>query len=45
MTRARIGRPIWTGSFAGAVDLVDGSLGYDRSLAEYFPALLAAHHG
>jgi hypothetical protein len=28
-----------------AAELVDGSLTYERALAEYFPALLAAHQG
>jgi hypothetical protein len=30
---------------AAAAELVDGSLSYERALAEYFSALLAAHGG
>lgn len=44
MTRARIESDL-DRIVAGAVELVDGSLGSDRALAEYFPALLAARHG
>jgi hypothetical protein len=29
----------------GAAELVDGSLSYERALAEYFSAVLAAHEG
>ncbi|TCK20032.1 hypothetical protein [Pseudonocardia endophytica] len=44
MTRARVESDL-DRIVAAAVELVDGSLGYDRALAEYFPALLAAHGG
>jgi hypothetical protein len=30
---------------SAAIELIDGSLTYERALAEYFPALLAAHRG
>jgi hypothetical protein len=30
---------------AAASELIDRSLTYERALAEYFPALLAAHRG
>jgi hypothetical protein len=44
MTQARI-RDDLEAITTAAVELIDGSVGYERALAEYFPALLAAHQG
>jgi hypothetical protein len=44
MTQARI-RDDLEAIVRAAAELIDGSLSYDRSLAEYFAALLAAHQG
>jgi hypothetical protein len=44
MTLARIQEDLWRITTAAA-ELVDGSLTYERALAEYFAALLAAHQG
>lgn len=44
MSRARIRQDLER--IVGAVgELLGGSLSYDQSLQDYFPALLAAHHG
>lgn len=44
MTRARVESDL-DRIVDGATELVGGTLTYDRALAEYFPELLAAHHG